>query len=179
MLGTLTTREQIANGAHYQSSLLNSKEDEVKYEAWDTYISKGGDLKRVRRLSEVWSYRIMGEISSFFVHGQELHDDPIVDSLSSVIELWVFHDAEGLLPRLKHFHAIKEVEGTRAELRRAYMDAYQAANSIDLWKYANVNLLRHTMFEVDRDTGHRQSQKRAVPDSGKPWYPASNHQRIH
>lgn len=148
LLGNMSTKSQITAASNYDCNLVHSTPDyAVKLKAWEAHIEKEGEGREI--IGEIWLYRTLGEISSFFI-GDAQVGRSTVDKLSGLATVWNVLILEGGISLLPHYQAIRindEEIGSSADRLRAYMEEYKSKMNFKKWTLEHMGRLALELYE--------------------------------
>jgi hypothetical protein len=153
MVGKAETLEQVAAASQWMTFMLCTPRDPLKFEIFNAHMEKIG-LPKV--WAEIIQYRMIGQISTYFLPGQSLRnggqdDINALDELEISVCGWVRLASEGRLSRLEEFAEVEDGEGrynSVAERFRAFMDAYKRRGNYEEWTYNRMKVLRYDIYKV-------------------------------
>lgn len=140
LVGKIENREEVASASLLMDSLRNFSAmplDQVKYTAWKKHIRTNCDEEIT--LAEISIFRMTGEVSSFFLDGQESKGVEIMEELKTVVENWVSMVARGELKMFEPcavVYQVKDGDGSAspaAATLRAYLRLYKRQVAFQEW----------------------------------------------
>jgi hypothetical protein len=93
-LGGLRTLGEIAKAAEYSDPVVNGEKGELQKEAFDHYVLRSFDPRRV--YGEIEIHRLIGQSSAYFSPANHFNV-PAIQELAKVVRDWVSLEARGLL----------------------------------------------------------------------------------
>jgi hypothetical protein len=112
MVGQVETLEQVAAASQWMTSILSGPQDPLRFETFNAHMTKLG-VEKI--LPDIIQYRMIGQISIYFLSGQRLRDGE-QDGINALHELeisvcgWVRLASEGRLSRLEEFAEVENGE---------------------------------------------------------------------
>jgi hypothetical protein len=175
LVGKIESRDEIASASHLMDSLRNFSAmplDQVKYTAWKEHIRRHCDEEIT--WAEISIFRMTGEVSSFFLDGQEVKDTEFMKELKTVVENWVSMVARGGLKMFEPCAAVYQVKDgdgsvlPAAATLRAYMQLYKCQVAFPEW---TRDFVCEARFHFCRIRGQfQQDLKRPSLSSGKSYF---------
>jgi hypothetical protein len=153
MVGQVEKLEQVAAASQWMTSILSGPRDPLKLETFNAQMTKLG-VEKI--LPDIIQYRMIGQISTYFLSGQRLRDGE-QDDINALHELeisvcgWVRLASEGRLSRLEEFAEVENGEGrynSVAERFKAFMDTYKRKGDYKGWTYSCMKDLRYDIYRV-------------------------------
>jgi hypothetical protein len=153
IVGNAETLEKIAAASQWMTSMTCTPQDLLKFHTFNAHMK---ELKEYNVWPDIIQYRMIGQISTYFLSGQSLRDrkpDDInaLDELEISVCGWVRLASEGRLSRLEEFAGVENGEGrykSVAERLKAFMDAYKRKGEYDIWTYDRMKVLRYDIYKV-------------------------------
>jgi hypothetical protein len=132
----------------------------IIHEVWDRYMKSFGRAEYDRFLNEIIFFREYGEVSSFFVRGQQL-DDQAAEELSSIVRDWVANTTK------ERFQNANEKRENAVSGLLIKFDIFKEKYGVRDWTYENLKLVRSFLLGSSPPGQRRDGKRKMDLDSGK------------
>lgn len=141
LVGKIETRDEIASASHLMDSLRNFSampQDQVKYAAWKEHIRTNCKGEAIT-WDQISIFRMIGEVTSFFLDGQEVQVAQLIKEFKTVVENWVSMVARGEIKMFKLCKPVYQVKhgiglvSPAAATLRTYMQLYKRQVGFSDW----------------------------------------------
>jgi hypothetical protein len=147
------TLGQVAAASQWMTSMTCTPQDCLRFQTFNAHMR---ELKEHNVWPDIIQYRMIGQISTYFLPGQRLRngkpdDINALDELEVSVCGWVRLASEGRLSRLEEFAGVENGEKrykSVAERFKAFMDAYKRKGEYDIWTYDRMKVLRYDIYRV-------------------------------
>jgi hypothetical protein len=152
LVGSATTREQIANFSRYDALVGSTDEDGIKDTASHDYLQSLGENEPNRVWDEVSIWNMIGETSSFFTGEEKLPTSSLMmHDMIAIVEHTVRLALRGEIPRLANNEEIMEAIRSGkipSHILRSFMAVYKTENRIKKWTPGHLDKVRQTIYDA-------------------------------